>query len=194
MALTRKMMTAMGIEPEKIDQIIEAHSETVNGLKEQAKEIQAIADKVPDLEKKIGELESAQPTDDWEAKYNELKTEHEAYQAKVEQERADNEKASLYRGILRDLGIDEKRVAAIMRVTDLSDVKVEDGAISDRESVEAKVKAEWDAFIPQVETKGAEVPTPPENESKQSGADPQVVKRLQERHERLYGKSESKEQ
>jgi hypothetical protein len=34
MALTRKMLKAMGIEEEKIEQIIEAHAETVDGLKE----------------------------------------------------------------------------------------------------------------------------------------------------------------
>ena len=33
MALTRKMLKAMGIEDDKIDQIIEAHTETVDGLK-----------------------------------------------------------------------------------------------------------------------------------------------------------------
>ena len=33
MALTRKMLKAMGIEEDKIEQIIEAHSETVDSLK-----------------------------------------------------------------------------------------------------------------------------------------------------------------
>lgn len=33
MALTRKMLKAMGIEDEKIDQIIEEHAESVNALK-----------------------------------------------------------------------------------------------------------------------------------------------------------------
>lgn len=33
MALTRKMLKAMGIEDEKIDQIIDEHAESVNALK-----------------------------------------------------------------------------------------------------------------------------------------------------------------
>ena len=33
MALTRKMLKAMGIEDEKIDQIIEEHVESIDGLK-----------------------------------------------------------------------------------------------------------------------------------------------------------------
>ena len=38
MALTRKMLKAMGIEEEKIDEIIDAHTETVNALKDQSKQ------------------------------------------------------------------------------------------------------------------------------------------------------------
>lgn len=190
MALTRRMLNAMGIESEKIDQIIEAHTETVDGLKQQAKELQAKADKVPDLEKKIVELEAAKPSDDWEAKYNELKTEYEGYQEKVRNDEADRVKASLYRGLLRDAGIDEKRISAIMKVTDLSGVNVADGAIVDADKVAEGIKTEWEAFIPQIDTTGANVPTPPEPSNTATGADPAVVKRLQERHERLYGKTE----
>ena len=43
MALTRKMLKAMGIEDEKIDQIIEAHTETTDALKQQRDEAKAEA-------------------------------------------------------------------------------------------------------------------------------------------------------
>ena len=35
MALTRKCLSALGIEAEKIDEIISAHTETVDGLKDE---------------------------------------------------------------------------------------------------------------------------------------------------------------
>ena len=35
MSLTRKFLAALGIEQDKIDEIIEAHTETVNALKEE---------------------------------------------------------------------------------------------------------------------------------------------------------------
>ena len=35
MALTRKFLAAFGIEADKVDQIIEAHVETVDGLKKE---------------------------------------------------------------------------------------------------------------------------------------------------------------
>ena len=38
MSLTRKMLRAMGIEDDKADQIIDAHAETVDALKQQVAE------------------------------------------------------------------------------------------------------------------------------------------------------------
>ncbi len=35
MALTRKFLAALGIEDDKVDEIIQAHTETVNGLKDE---------------------------------------------------------------------------------------------------------------------------------------------------------------
>ena len=189
MALTRKMLTAMGIEAEKVDQIVEAHGETVDGLKNEAKELREQASKVPQLESEIEELKAAQPTEDWEAKYNELNTQFEAYKAQVSTEKAQAEKASLYRAILADAGIDQKRIDAIMKVTDLDEVSVQEGAIVDADAVKEKVAEEWAAFIPQVTEHGAKVPTPPTTGNAQ-GADPHVSERLRARHERLYGSTE----
>ena len=53
MSLTRKMLKAMGIEEEKIDQIIEAHTESIDALKEQRDQYKVDAEKLPALQKKI---------------------------------------------------------------------------------------------------------------------------------------------
>ena len=47
MALTRKMLKAMGIEEDKIDQIIEAHSETVDALKDEREKFREAAESCP---------------------------------------------------------------------------------------------------------------------------------------------------
>ena len=49
-----------------------------------------------------------------------------------------------------------------MRVADLSDIVVEDGAIKDADKVTEKVKGEWSDFIPTTRTKPAGVDTPPD--------------------------------
>lgn len=192
MALTRKMLAAMGIEEDKIEQIIESHTETVDGLKQKVADAEEKAKGIPDLEKKIKELEDAQPDKDWEAEYNALNTRYEEYKQDVAKRDAEREKARLYRAMLRELGIDEKRLDAIMKVTDLSDVEVEDGAIKEREKVAEAAKKEWEAFVPTIQKKGAAVADPPAS-SPTTGADPEIVKRLKERQERLYGKAEEKE-
>lgn len=163
MALTRKMLTAMGIEPDKVDQIIESHSETVEGLKKQAEELREQASKVPSLEKQVEDLKAAQPTEDWQAKYDELKQEFDGYKVKVEQEHAEAEKSSLYRSMLREAGVDEKRIDAILKVTDLGEISVKDGAIQDPDTVKQAIADEWGGFITQTSTQGAKVDEPPAN-------------------------------
>ena len=161
MALTRKMLTAMGIESDKIDQIIESHTESTEGLKKQAEELREQASKVPSLEKEIEELKAAQPTEDWEKKYGELKSEYDDYKSKVANEQAEQEKARLYRSMLREAGVDEKRLDSIMKVTDLSGIGVENGAISDSENVMKAIADEWGDFIAHTSTQGARVEEPP---------------------------------
>lgn len=187
MALTRKMLAAMGIEEDKIEQIIESHTETVDGLKNKVAEAEKKAEAIPALEKQIEELEKAKPTKDWEAEYNALNTRYEDYKKDVAAQEEQREKARLYRGILRGLGIEDKRIDAIMKVTDLSKLTVKDGALEDADKVTADAKTEWEAFVPQVKTKGADVPTPPETSGGVQGADPEIAKRLAERQARLYG-------
>ena len=51
MAMTRKFLKAMGIEEEKIEQIIEAHTETVNALKEERDKFKGDAEKLPTVQK-----------------------------------------------------------------------------------------------------------------------------------------------
>lgn len=190
MTLTRKMLDAMGIEQAKIDQIIESHAETVEALKAKAEGYRADAEKVPALEGKIEELEQAKPTKDWEAEYNKLASQFEEYKEQVSEEEMSRARENAYRDILRELGIDGKRLDAIVKVTDLSGIEFEDGKVKDSEKLVEAARDEWEAFIPQTATQGASVPTPPDGGSGNS-ADPGTVKRLQERHESLYGKGDN---
>ena len=189
MALTNAMLKAMGIEGDQRDQIMAAHKEVCDSIKAERDELRDTAAKVPDLEKQIEELKANQPTEDFEAKYNDEHEAFEQFKAKVEQDKADQEKSSLYKALLREQGIEEKRLDSILKVTDLSSINVADGALADRDELAEKVKTEWEAFIPVESTKGAEVDNPPSTNSTVDGANPETVKRLQERHARLHGKA-----
>lgn len=167
MALTRKLLKAFGLEEQQIEQIIEAHAETVealkserDGLKEQAGTAEELA---KTIEKLSAELELAKADDGFKAKYDEEHQAFEAFKAEVEQGKAKAEKVNLYRGLLKDAGVDERRFDAIVKLADIDALTVEDGALKDAEKLTEGIKAEWGDFIVQKQTKGAGVSTPPAN-------------------------------
>jgi len=174
MSLTRRMLKAMGIEDEKIDEIITAHSETVDALKEQRDQYKADAEKLPSVQRELQSLKDAESQNGgsaWEVKYNAMKEEKEkvekAYKAfKTETEAAQTKAAKdkAYRAMLKEIGVSEKRIDAVMRVTDLDAIELdEQGAIKDADKAKENAQTEWSDFIQTTTTKGADTSTPPTN-------------------------------
>ena len=56
MALTRKFLKALEIEGDKADQIIEAHTETLDGLKASLDAAQADAGRLPEIQKQLEQM------------------------------------------------------------------------------------------------------------------------------------------
>lgn len=167
MALTRKMLAAMGIEAEKIDEIIHEHADTVSALKEQIDTLKKDADALPDVQKRLEEAEQKVKDADsagWEKKYTELKTEYDGYKTEVETKAEKTAKETAYKKLLAEAGVSEKRIPAVMKVSDLGVIKFnEDGSIQDADKISENVKKEWADFIEVKKERGAEVPTPPAN-------------------------------
>lgn len=159
----------MGIEDEKIDQIIDAHTEVTDALKAERDKYKADAEKLPDVQKELDDLK-ANPDDGFKEKYESEHKAFKAYQEQVATEKAENEKRALYRKVLQEAGVDAKRIDTVMRVADLASVTVKDGEIENRDDVLKAVKTDWADFIPQSGTSTAKPDTPPNNTG---GADPE---------------------
>ena len=166
MALTRKMLKAMGIEDEKIDQIIDAHTETVDGLKADIEKYRTDAEKLPGVQK---ELETAQAgleagkKDSWKVKYAAIKEEFEGYKSEQTKKETRAAKESAYRNLLKATGINEKRIESVLKVSDVDSLELDDkGAIKDAAKLTDSIKTEWADFISTTMTKGAESHTPPQ--------------------------------
>lgn len=168
MALSRKMLKAMSIEEEKIDQIIEAHTETVNALKEERDGFKKEAEKLPTVQKELDELKEESTKDDgknpWKVKYDAMKEEFEAYKAEEAAKATKAKKTGAYRELLKKCGVAEKRIDAVVRVADIDSIELDkDGNIKDEDALKESVKEEWSDFIQTEGTKGADTSKPPEN-------------------------------
>ena len=104
MALTRKFLSALGIEEAKIDEIISAHADTVNALKEQRDGYKADADKLPAVQKALDDLKASQSGDDpYKEKYENKAREFDEYKKSVEAKELKRSKSTAYKQVLKEL-------------------------------------------------------------------------------------------
>jgi len=167
MALTRKLLRTMGIEDDKVDQIIEAHTETVDGLKDALEKAQAEAEKLPELQKQLetaqADLDTAKK-DSYKVKYEAIKENFEAYKAEQTQKETRAAKETAFRALLKAAGVSEKRMESVLRVSDVDSVELDDkGKITGAKEWMKSIQEEWADFIETTETQGAQTPNPPAN-------------------------------
>lgn len=170
MALSRKFLTALGIDEDKADEIIKAHTETVDALKEQAEgnktdaaELEKLKEQVKSLKADLAEADKS----DWEKKYNNLKTEYDGYKTEVENKATHSAKEAAYKQLLLDAGISEKRIATILKVSDIDGVELDkEGNIKSADKLTDSIKEEWADFIVTEHKEGAETSKPPASEGK----------------------------
>ena len=160
MALTRKALKAMGLTEEQVDSIVEMHTETLEGLKNEAEQYKADAKKLESVQKELDELKKG-GGEDYKAKYEAEKDAHE----KTRNDYAAKETAAaserLFRAELTAVGITGKRADQIVKLTDMAAFKVKDGAYEDAKAVQDHIRTEYSEFVPATKTEGANVANPP---------------------------------
>lgn len=163
MGLTRKFLSAMGVDADKIDEIISAHTETVNALREERDAFKADAEKLPGVQAELDKLKTAAEKDQpFEKQFTDLKAEFDKYKADISEKETKAAKETAYRALLKEAGIADKRLDAVMRVADLNSFELDkDGKIKDSDKMKETIKTEWSDFIATPGQKGAPIPTPP---------------------------------
>ena len=168
MALTRKMLKAMGIEDEKVEQIIEAHTETVTALKDERDAFKADAEKLPTVQKELDELKATDNKEDtYKVKYDALKEEFDSFKKEQSEKELRVKKEQAYKVLLQEAGVSEKRVDAVLKVSDIDSLELnEDGSVKDADNLKKGIETEWEDFIVRKETQGTQTPTPPQGSGK----------------------------
>lgn len=171
MSLTRKALAAMGIEADKIDQIMEMHTEVADRIKAEldaekanAKKYKADSDRLADVERELSELKGkAGEPDAYKEKYEKLKKDFDTYKGEITAKETKEAKTKAYRDLLKGIGVSEKRLDAVLRIADLDSFELEDGKIKDVDELKKKAKEEWSDYIVSESAQGAKTPTPPSN-------------------------------
>lgn len=140
MAFTRKFLETMNLTDAQIGAIMEE------------------ADKLQNVQKQLDDLGGV----DYKAKYE---SEHKALEDYKAQVRADadlEKKKAAYRKLLTEENISEKRLGAVIRLTDFSGMKLDkDGNLDGADKLRESIKTEWSDYITTTRTEREQVATPP---------------------------------
>lgn len=199
MALTRKFLAALGIESEKIDQIVEANAESLADIQDklakanaELKEAKSKADTLPTVQKELDTLKK-QVAADAKARegkdYDALKKEFDDYKADIQAKAVKSAKEKAFRDLLTDMKVSDKGVSLILKYQGVNGIELdEDGKLKDAPALRKAVKEDWSDYISTVETKGADTKTPPGSDSgagKMTKADIMKIKDTSERQKAI---------
>ena len=190
MALTRRFLKGMGLTEEQIETIIEAHTDTVEGLKADVAKYKADAEALPEVQSQLQSAKNdleAEKKSGWKDKYNTLKEEYEGYKNEQTAKATRAAKEEAYRNLLKTAGVSEKRLASVLKVSDIDGIELaEDGSVQNAKALTESIKNEWADFIVSETTQGANTNTPPANTP--GGARTSRAARIAaEYHNNLYG-------
>ena len=170
MALTRKLLKGMGLTDEQVDTIIEAHTDTVDGLKSDVSKYKTDAEKLSDVQKELDELK-AKGDDGWKEKHDKLKGEFDKYKGDIEAKEAKANKEKAVRAFYESKGITGKNLEIAMRGSraEIDGIELDGDKIKDNSALDALVKGDFSGLVATTTTKGANTANPPANNGGKTG-------------------------
>ena len=151
MALSRKFLAALGIEGDKVDEIINAHTETVDALKNERDSFKADAEKLKAVQQELDEMKAAKDKDGkdpYRVKYEAVKADFDKYKADIAAKESKAKKTASYRDLLKQAGVRDSLHDRILSITDVDGIDYgEDGKVKDADKLLESIKSEWADFI-----------------------------------------------
>ena len=162
MALTRKSLKAMGLTDEQVDSIIEMHSETVDGLKEQVKTYKADAEKLPNVQKELDDLKAA-GDGGFKEKFEKEHSDFENFKKTIQEKETKAAKESAAKSFFESKGITGNSLEIAMRGSsaEIAALELDGEKIKDSSALDALVNGTFKALVSTTTTKGANTPNPP---------------------------------
>jgi len=160
MALTRKMLSGMGLTAEQVDAIIDEHTNVTQGLIADRDKYKADAEELPKVQKQLDDQQKGD--NDWKTKYEKEHNDFESFKKDVSDKESAAKVRDAYQKLLEDAGVASKHLKTVLRVTDFSGMKLDkDGNLEGADKLTESIKSDWSDFISTTSTKGAGVQDPP---------------------------------
>ena len=155
MSITRKFLKALGIEDDKADQIIEAHTEVANGLKADLERYKTDAGKLAEVQAELDALKATKDSD-LQDQYDKLKIELENEKAGRNKDRQE----AAIRQELTAMGAQDVDYL-LYKLGDTSELFDEEDHIKDKDAFAEKTKADYPNQFKAEPTKSKGTPPPP---------------------------------
>ena len=202
MALTRKLLKGMGLTDEQVDTIIEAHTDTVDGLKSDISKYKADAEKLPTVQKELDTLK-AKGDDGWKDKHDKVKKDFDDYKTGVESEKSKAAKEKAARAYYEGKNIIGKSLEIAMRASEkeIDGLELDGEKIKDTAVLDGLVAGDLASLVGSTGVRGINTATPPANNGSGSAKTKDDILKIRDGVERrkamaenphLFGLSESK--
>lgn len=164
MGLTRKGLHAMGLTEEQVDSIIEAHSETVDGLKDKLKTAEADANKLSAVQKELDELK-AKGDDGYKEKYESEKKAFDEYKKAVTEKEMKAAKEGAARAYFESHNITGQNLEIAMRAAanEINGLELDGENIKDTAVLDALTSGTLAGLAKQTAVVGAQIAHPPKS-------------------------------
>lgn len=163
MALTRKLLKGMGLTDEQVDTIIEAHTDTVDGLKDQISTYKADAEKLPGVQKELDDLKKDSSSDDYKAKYEKEKKDFQDYKNGIAEKESAAAKEKAARAYFESKGIPGESMGLVIRgaKAEISGLELDGEKIKDSSALDALLNGDYKGLIGKETKTGTNTQTPP---------------------------------
>lgn len=152
MALSRKMLKGMGLTEEQADTIVEAHTETVEGLKADLRTAQDTAKQADAYKKRAEtaekELEAAKK-DGWKDKHDQVKKEFDDYKAGINAKEAQAAKEKAVRAYFESKNIKDGNLNIAMRssAAEIAAIELDGDKIKDTTALDNLVSGDYASLV-----------------------------------------------
>ena len=164
MSITRKLLKGMGLTDEQVDTIIEAHTETVDGLKADVSRYKADAGKLADVQKELDDLKAAGDSG-YKSKYEKEHSDFEAFQSNITAKETKAAKEKAVRAFFESKNITGANLDLAMRGCgeEMAALELDGEKIKDTKALDALVDGTYKGLVSTTQTHGANPANPPAN-------------------------------